>query len=75
MFGRCKPRFKLGGLTIEETSNRQDSVRKASDKRRKETRDGSKDRMAADSDRDVVRYRVPGPYRTGKYDIIRAIYR
>ena len=37
----CKPR--LGGLTIEETSDRQDSARKASDKRRKETRDGRKD--------------------------------
>ena len=34
MFGRGKPR--LGGLTIEETSDRQDSARKASDKRRKE---------------------------------------
>jgi hypothetical protein len=44
MFGRCKPR--LGGLTIEETSDRQDSVRKASDKRRKETRDGNKDRTS-----------------------------
>ena len=41
MFGRGKPR--LGGLTIEETSDRQDSARKASDKRRKETRDGRKD--------------------------------
>ncbi len=40
-FRRGKPR--LGGLTIEETSDRQDSARKASDKRRKETRDGSKD--------------------------------
>ncbi len=38
--GRGKPR--LGGLTIEETSDRQDSARKASDKRRKETHDGSK---------------------------------
>ncbi len=36
-FGRGKPR--LGGLTIEETLDRQDSSRKASDKRRKETRD------------------------------------
>ncbi len=35
-----KPR--LGGLTIEETSERQDSACKASDKRRKETRDSSK---------------------------------
>jgi hypothetical protein len=34
-FGRGKP--SLGGLTIEETSDRQDSARKASDKRRKET--------------------------------------
>ncbi len=41
MFGRGKPR--LGGLTIEETSDRLDSARKASDKRRKETHDGSKD--------------------------------
>ena len=41
MFGRGKPR--LGGLTIEETSDRQDSAGKASDKRRKETRDGRKD--------------------------------
>ncbi len=41
IFGRGKPR--LGGLTIEETSDRQDSACKASDKRRKETRDGSKD--------------------------------
>ncbi len=40
-FGRAKPR--LGGLTIEETSERQDSVSKASDKRLKETHDGSKD--------------------------------
>ncbi len=36
----CKPR--LGGLTIEETLYRQDSARKASDKRRKETREGRK---------------------------------
>jgi hypothetical protein len=41
LFGRGKPR--LGGLTIEETSDRQDSACKASDKRCKETRDGSKD--------------------------------
>ena len=34
------PRF--GGLTIKETLDRQDSALKASDKRRKETRDGSK---------------------------------
>ncbi len=40
MFGRGKP--SLGCLTIEETSDRQDSARKASDKRRKETRDGCK---------------------------------
>jgi hypothetical protein len=43
-FGRGKPR--LGGLTIEETSDRQDSSGKipgkSSDKRRKDTRDGSK---------------------------------
>jgi hypothetical protein len=32
----------LGGLTIEETSDRQDSASKALDKRRKETRDGRK---------------------------------
>ena len=40
-FGRGKPR--LGGLTIEETSDRQDAARKASDKRRKETREGHKE--------------------------------
>ncbi len=39
-FGRGKPR--LGGLTIEETSDRQDAARKASDKCWKETREGSK---------------------------------
>ncbi len=39
-FGSGKPR--LGGLTIEETSDRQDSANKASDKRRKETSDGHK---------------------------------
>ena len=39
-FGRGKPR--LGGLTIEETSDRQDAARKASDKRRKEARKGCK---------------------------------
>ena len=39
-FGRGKPR--IGGLTIEETSKRQDSARKSSDKRRKETREGRK---------------------------------
>ncbi len=38
--GRGKPR--LGGLTIEETSDRQDSASKASDKRWKETCDCSK---------------------------------
>ncbi len=41
MFGRGKPR--LGGLTIKETSDGQDSAFKASDKRRKETCDGCKD--------------------------------
>ncbi len=40
MFGRGKP--SLGCLTIEETSDRQDSARKASDKLWKETRDGCK---------------------------------
>jgi hypothetical protein len=40
-FGRGKPR--LGGLTIEETLDRQDLACKASDKRWKETSDGSKD--------------------------------
>ena len=35
-------RFKLVGLTIEETLDRQDAARKASDKRRKETREGRK---------------------------------
>ena len=39
-FGRGKPR--IGGLTIEETAERQDSARKSSDKRRKETREGRK---------------------------------
>ena len=39
-FGRGKP--CIGGLTIEETSKRQDSARKSSDKRRKETREGRK---------------------------------
>ncbi len=39
-FGRGKPRF--GGLTIKETSDRQDSACKASGKRRKETLDGCK---------------------------------
>ncbi len=41
MFGRDKP--GLGGLTIEETLERQDSACKVSDKRRRENRDGSKD--------------------------------
>jgi hypothetical protein len=41
MFGRGKPR--LGGLTIEETSDRLNSASKALDKRRKETRDRCKD--------------------------------
>jgi hypothetical protein len=36
-FGRGKPR--LGGLTIEETLDRQDSASKASDKRLKETKE------------------------------------
>ena len=40
-FGRGKPR--LGGLTIEETSDRQDAACKASDKRQKETRGGRKE--------------------------------
>ncbi len=39
-FGRGKPR--LGSLTIEETAKRQVAVRKALDKRGKETREGSK---------------------------------
>ena len=39
-FGRGKPR--LGGLTIEEISDRQDAACKASDKSRKETCEGSK---------------------------------
>jgi hypothetical protein len=39
-FGRGKPR--LGCLPIEETSDRQDAACKASDKRRKETREGRK---------------------------------
>ena len=39
-FGLGKPR--LGGLTIEETQDRQDSACKASDKCRKETREGRK---------------------------------
>ena len=43
-FGRGKPR--LGGLTIEETSDMQDAARKASDKRRKETREGRKGSMS-----------------------------
>ena len=40
-FGRGKP--SLGGLTIEETLDRQDAARKASDKRQKETRGGRKE--------------------------------
>ena len=40
-FGRGKPR--LGGLTIEETSDGQDAARKASEKSRKETRGGRKE--------------------------------
>ena len=40
-FGRGMPR--LGGLTIEETLDRQDAARKASDKRQKETRGGRKE--------------------------------
>ncbi len=39
-FGRGKP--CLGSMTIEETSDRQDSPAKRRTKRRKETRDGSK---------------------------------
>ena len=35
-------RFKLGGLTIEETLDRQDAARKASHRCRKETREGRK---------------------------------
>ena len=38
-FGRGKPR--LGGLTIKETAERQIADSKASDKRGKETREGS----------------------------------
>jgi hypothetical protein len=41
MFGRGKPR--LGCLPIKETLDRQDSACKVSDKRQKETSDGSKD--------------------------------
>ena len=37
-FGRGKPH--IGGLTIEETAERQDSASKSSDKCRKETREG-----------------------------------
>ncbi len=43
-FGRGKPR--IGGLTIEETEENQDAGRKSSDKRRKETREGSKEDCA-----------------------------
>ncbi len=39
-FGRGKPR--IGGLTIEETAEKQDAARKSLDKRRKETREGCK---------------------------------
>ncbi len=39
-FGRGKPR--IGGLTIEETAERQDSASKSSDKRRKDTCEGCK---------------------------------
>ncbi len=39
-FWRGKPR--LGGLTVEETFDRQKDARKASDKRRKETRERRK---------------------------------
>ena len=39
-FGRGKPR--IGGLTIKETAERQDSACKSLDKRRKETREGRK---------------------------------
>jgi hypothetical protein len=39
-FGRGKP--SLGGLTMEETSDRQDSASKTSDKRQKEAREGHK---------------------------------
>ncbi len=40
-FGRGKPR--LGGLTMEETGERQDAARKESDKRRKVARGGRND--------------------------------
>ncbi len=43
-FGRGKPR--LGGLTVEETAERQDAARKASDKRRKEASGGRNDAPA-----------------------------
>ena len=33
---------RLGGLTIEETAERQDAASKSSDKRGKETREGRK---------------------------------
>jgi hypothetical protein len=39
-FRRGKPR--IGGLTIEETEEKKDDARKSLDKRRKETREGSK---------------------------------
>jgi hypothetical protein len=41
-FGHGKPHRRLGGLTIEETAERQDAARKASDTRGKETREGRK---------------------------------
>ena len=43
-FGRGKPR--LGGLTIDETFDRQEAARKASDVHRKETRGRRKDGRA-----------------------------
>jgi hypothetical protein len=33
---------RIGGLTIEETAEKQDAASKSSDKRRKETREGRK---------------------------------
>ncbi len=39
-FGRGNPR--IGGLTIEETAEKQDAASKSSDMRRKETREGRK---------------------------------
>ncbi len=43
-FGSDKPR--LGGLTVEETAERQDAARKASDKRQMEACDGRNDAPA-----------------------------